>query len=148
MLLEEIDELTNETVRAYHNRYFCGEAIVKVFSDAFDLGLKPGLASGFSGGFAASKNVCGAISGAVIIIGAMWGAGANNEDIVKVVMNTQKIMDGFKKKFGSMLCSDLVGQRNILDMQTKQHCSNFVGETARMLAEIILKDSMGKKKEP
>src|SRR3989337_2207011 len=100
MLLDEIDELTNETIKAYHERYFCGEAIVKVFSDSFDLGLKPGLASGFSGGFAPSKDICGAISGAVIIIGALWGAGSNNEDIVKVVMNTQKILAGFKKQFG------------------------------------------------
>lgn len=133
-----IDKLAEDVVKAYHDRYFCGEAIVKVFSGHLDLGLAPGLAAGFSGGFAASKDICGAISGAAIIIGSLWGSGSEKEDIVKVVMNTQKIMQSFKKRFESLDCSDLVGDRNIMDMKTKIHCSDFVAHTARDLAEMVL----------
>ena len=75
--LEERMKKAGEMAAAYHDEGLnCAECVAKTFFDLHETGLPPEtirLATGFGGGIGRSGNICGAISGAVMSLGTIYG---------------------------------------------------------------------------
>ena len=92
--------------------YNCAQAIAGGFSEAVGLNFETAIqiASSFGGGMGGMREVCGALTGAFVILGAKYGYTNPTDAIAK--SNHYKLIsetgDKFKAKWGTILCRDLM----------------------------------------
>jgi C_GCAxxG_C_C family probable redox protein len=102
-----------EAVAAFGRGYNCSMAIFSAYAP--DLGLDAetaaSIASPFGAGIAGTDDICGAVSGALMVI----GLSQRKEDIrdaasrEMVYALAQKFIAEFTARNGSVMCTDLVG---------------------------------------
>jgi C_GCAxxG_C_C family probable redox protein len=91
----------------------CSQAVVSAFADEFGLDktMAYRVAAAFGGGIGHLGEVCGAVTGAVIVIGLKYGmteldgVQSNKEAYKKV----QQLVEQFKSRNGSHICKELLG---------------------------------------
>jgi C_GCAxxG_C_C family probable redox protein len=155
-IAERADELAKKYMLKNHNCAQC--VIASVFEtlgiedkDAFRAAC--GLARGVGG---TGEGTCGAITGGVIamshLFGRKWDDFHDTTKIRKSVFLSRQLMNKFKEKYDTSCCKDLqiklVGRSFDLfkpgDLEAMQKtdlhekCSVITGETARIVAELII----------
>ena len=91
----------------------CAQAVFGAFAEECGLTQEEAfrMASGFGGGMARQREVCGAVSGMVLVINCLYG----NADITdKDAKDThyarvQKLCNAFRQEIGSIVCRELLG---------------------------------------
>jgi C_GCAxxG_C_C family probable redox protein len=126
----------------------CSQAVFSAFAPRLglsdELALK--LASPLGAGLARQGQVCGALTGALMVLGLQYG-GANPEDKETNYQIAEEFVSNFKKRYGAILCRELLG----LDISTpgglqaarERHlfttiCPALVKETAKSLTEFSI----------
>jgi C_GCAxxG_C_C family probable redox protein len=102
-----------------------------------DVALK--ISTPFGGGVGRCEDLCGALSGAVMGIGATLGRKEANDDKFTSYNAAKKLHEQFAGNFGSTLCKEL----NHGDFKSKEHearCKNFTLESVRMTYRILNKN--------
>ena len=107
----------------YHERgYGCAQAVLAAY--AGDFGLEEGpalrLATSFGSGMGRMCEVCGALTGAFMVIGLKYGKGKTDgtrygnetETTYRLVAD---VANKFKEKNGSIYCRELIGH-NLMDL--------------------------------
>jgi len=142
----------NETaIQKFTSGYNCAQAILYSFKDEInidgDTALK--MACGFGAGMGRKGEVCGAVTGGIIVIGAKYGRGENDEKTAteKTYTKTRELMNKFETKHGAFICRDLL---NGCDLSTEEGQMNFrnndlfnatckkcVGSVVQILEEIL-----------
>ena len=130
--------------------YNCSQAVVLSFIDEIgldkELGLK--IASSFGGGIGRQREVCGAISGMVICLGALKGYSSpdNHTKKAEYYALVQNLCNKFKEKNGSIVCRELLGvsapSNPTPEIRTdayykKRPCALLVGDAVEILEEYI-----------
>ena len=93
--------------------YNCAQSVFYAFSD--DLGIDRNttlkVASGFGAGMARKEEVCGAVSGGIMAIGARYGRGEQDDRTATELTytRTRQLMDQFVQKHGTFICRKLLG---------------------------------------
>ena len=135
---------------SYKSRFTCSSAVFSAFSD--ELGLDPDMAKkiacGFGAGISKSGNICGAVSGAIMVIGLKYGKTMQGDDAAteKTRALVQKFLQEFTKRHGSVNCTELLGYnlgkpeefaqaRDNKQFVTK--CPELVGDAAAILEQIL-----------
>jgi C_GCAxxG_C_C family probable redox protein len=117
---------------AYFNEGFsCSQAVVSSFSE--DLGLDREtarkLSCGFGAGMGRSGNICGAVTGAIMVIGLKYGKGTIGDDAAKekTYALVQEFIAKFRAKNGSINCTELLGyDLRDPEQRTQAHTSGAV----------------------
>lgn len=90
----------------------CSQAVAMAFNDLTELddAMMMKLSSSFGGGLGRMREVCGAVSGIAIILGILYGYDNGNDMNAKKehYARIQSLADRFKKKFGSIVCRDIL----------------------------------------
>lgn len=92
--------------------YNCAQSVLSVFCEDlnFDKEAALKLTTGFGAGMARRQEVCGAVTGAIMVISLKFGRGLADENAV--AENTYLLVGEFMKRFsdiyGSCLCWDLL----------------------------------------
>lgn len=127
-------------VGLFRNGLYCSEAILQTYNEHLDLGLNGNalrMASGFGAGLGASKCTCGSLTGAVLVVGALYGR-VNARESEKVVFElTKELHDRFKKKFKATCCRVLTRD---VEWGTKEHhdfCEPFVYGAVEILEDVL-----------
>jgi len=122
----------------FQNGYSCSESIVKA---AVDLGLAHEVllqaSTVFSGGMG-SGCLCGAVAGAQMVIGSIYGKEARPY--------AKKMIDEFRKANGATCCKVLTHGFDFHSVERKKHCYQMVTTATSILYQII-KDKIGNKIE-
>jgi C_GCAxxG_C_C family probable redox protein len=131
--------------------YNCAQALAFAFSE--ECGLSPDLAlkaaCGFGGGMGRKQEVCGAVTGAILVLGLRQGRGA--EESPSVTQDTYKsvreFMDAFAARNGSWICRDLLsgcdlmteeGRRRVREEGlSKTICAECVRSAAQILEPML-----------
>jgi C_GCAxxG_C_C family probable redox protein len=104
---------SDDAHRCFLKRFTCSAAVFSAFSE--ELGLDPDtakkIACGFGAGLSKTGNACGAVSGAIMVIGLKYGKCVEGDDAAteKTRELTRRFIAEFKKKNGSINCTDLLG---------------------------------------
>ena len=91
----------------------CAQAVLCAFHDrcGLDVDTAMKLASGFGGGLARQREVCGAVSGMCMAADLIRGPGENADKTAKDEHYAfiRALCDAFRKETGSIVCRELLG---------------------------------------
>lgn len=106
--------------------YNCAQAVFYSFCDdlKFDKNTALKIASGFGAGMGRKQEVCGAVTGGIIVIGAKYGRGEKDDRAITELTykKTRELMDQFAKKQGTFICRKLL---NGCDLTTEEGQKHF-----------------------
>jgi len=136
---------------AYFNEGFsCSQAVLSSFSEDFGLDKETArkISCGFGAGIARSGNICGAITGAILVIGLKYGKGTAGDDAAKERTYTlvQEFLRKFRAKNGSINCTELLGYDLRNPAQRSQahiskavaaRCPGFTRDAVEILENIL-----------
>lgn len=101
---------------AFRSGANCSQAVTLAFADVLEEeGVTPELAerlsSPFGGGMGRMREVCGAVSGMLMILGATEGYVRSEGDGAKALLyaHVQELANAFKDEHGSIICRELLG---------------------------------------
>lgn len=103
----------HEAVESFRKGFTCSSAVFSAFSE--ELGLDPTIAKkiacGFGAGVSKTGNICGGVSGAIMVIGLKYGKTQEGDDAAtqRTRMYVQKFIREFTARNGSVNCSELLG---------------------------------------
>ncbi len=95
--------------------YNCAQSVIGAFCEEYGLSLDMALkmSAPFGGGFGRQREVCGAVSGMLMIAGLLWGyeTPETGTQKGKHYALVREMCDKFKEKNGSIVCRDILGKR-------------------------------------
>lgn len=132
--------------------YNCAQAVVLTFEDVLVAhGLDPvvatRLASPFGGGMGRMREVCGAVSGMLMVLGVVEGYDDPKANKAKkeLYQTVQQLAGAYRDENGSIVCRELLGLGKGPDAPTpeqrsatyyrKRPCAELCACAARILAE-------------
>ena len=133
--------------------YNCAQAVAIAFSEEMGMGEEQlaKLASSFGGGFGKMREVCGAVSGAMLVYGALRGNSDPEDPVAKKehYANVRAFADRFKAEHETIICRELL--KNIAlkkenssepeprteDYYRVRPCVRFVETAATILEEML-----------
>jgi C_GCAxxG_C_C family probable redox protein len=139
-----------EADKQFEKGYSCAPSVLSTYSEQFGLGKELALkiACGFGGGIGRTGRTCGAVTGAVMVIGLKHGQA--NVDDGESRQATHKLVREFIDKFtalhGSAECRELIGYdlSNPAEFElaressiVEEKCRGFVYDAACMLEDIL-----------
>lgn len=155
----DIEERVAKAKRLFKEEgYNCCQAVVLAYNDLFgiDYETAASMSSGFGGGMGRMREVCGSVSGMVMLAGLIAPA---KDPSVKVDRTrnyalVQEMADSFKAVNGSIICKELLGlvpmgsgiasakespepSDRTAEYYKKRPCEELVGISARIVGEKI-----------
>lgn len=140
----------DSAVSCFKEGFSCSQAVLSAYSDLFDLNRELALkiSQPFGGGMAHMGEMCGAVTGAFLVIGLKYGR-VKAEDIEakeKTYELVQEFVKRFKSIHGSVNCTELLG----FDLGTPEGmklaeekelfenaCPKFVQNAAEIIEQIL-----------
>ena len=130
----------------------CAQAICGAFADLMGMDKKTAcrLSAGFGGGMARQREVCGAVSGMVMVAGALYGYDDLTDPVAKKehYARIQEMCGAFRERFGTIICRELLDKKTAADIapdpspRTEAYykarpCARQVGVAAEILEQDI-----------
>ena len=129
--------------------YNCAQAVAVAFTDltGMDKHLAAKMASPFGGGMGRMREVCGAISGMYMVLGALYGYDNSDADDHKkeLYKQVQALAESFKAENGSIICREILKNPpsdpnpspRTAEYYAKRPCCKMVMTAAKLLDEFI-----------
>lgn len=136
----------------FEEGFNCAQAVAAAFCEETGMTKEAmvKLASGFGGGFGRLREVCGAVSGMVIVSNMLYGytSPTDNETKMNYYKDIQSIILEFKARNGAYVCRELLGlpendekspvpEKRTAEYYKKRPCKELVGEAADILEKFI-----------
>ncbi|MBP8605910.1 MAG: C_GCAxxG_C_C family protein [Phycisphaerae bacterium] len=143
---------TQKAVQLFGAGLNCAQAVLAAFAEELGMDTPTALkvASGFGGGIGRTGQVCGALTGAVMVLGLKYGCGQAMDKTAKYELyrKVQKLTEEFKLRTGSLYCRDLLGfdfltpQGQMMAAQPGafEQCDGFVHTAAELAEEMLQAD--------
>ena len=141
---------TETAVRMFEREFSCSQSVFTAFADPADLSREAALrvASGFGGGLARTGETCGAVTGAIMVLGLRHCGVPTDDPTAKQAAYppVQEFLARFKAAHGSIVCRELLGcdlgtpeglQRAREQDLFKSRCPAFVRTAAELLEDLL-----------
>jgi C_GCAxxG_C_C family probable redox protein len=131
--------------------YNCAQSVLYAYCDDLhldkDLALR--IACGFGAGMGRAEEVCGAVSGGIIVLGLKHGRGENDDRTAMEItyQKTQVLMNRFSRANGSFICRQLLSGCDITTPEGRRYfeendllnqvCIHCVKSVMDILKEIV-----------
>ena len=135
--------------------YNCAQAVLLAFCDdlGFDEQTALMLASPFGGGIGRMREVCGAMCGAAMVAGMVYGddTGENREAKSYTYKKVQEIAAEFKKTNPSIICRELLGlskncavtpnaEKRTAEYYKKRPCAQIVEDAVKATEKVLFSE--------
>jgi len=137
-----------EAIKYFKEGYNCAQSILYVFAPEIriDPAIAVKIATPFGGGMGKTGSTCGAVSGALMVIGLRYGSDqiGEKEAKIKTYKLSEEFIERFKDRNGTTICKDLIE----IDPRSKEfginavkiiksRCPKFVRDAVEIVEEII-----------
>ena len=140
----------NTALSTFSEGFSCSQAVLSAFSEGLGLDNTTAfrVSGAFGGGMAATGMTCGAVTGALMVIGLAYGKYRADDHPAKekTYELAQQFMKRFYERHGSIVCKDLLGH-DISTTEGKLHmmeegllltlCPRLVRSAAEIVEEIL-----------
>ena len=135
--------------------YNCAQAVAVAFCDVTGLteAQAAKLASAFGGGMGRMREVCGAVSGMLMVLSACYGYDTPGDDVSKKELYTQvqALAAKFREENGSMICREILKNPpsdpnptpRTAEFYAKRPCAKMVMTAARLLEQFMEENPHG-----
>ena len=149
----EHESSTDKAVKLFKEGFNCSQAVCAAYAEQYGLNRDFALriSGGFGGGIGRTGEVCGALSGAIIIIGLKHSGVRADDKAAR--LKTYEVVREFLKRFrsrnNSVLCRELIGcdistaegfKRAMDEKIIATRCPKFIRDAAEILEEIVWED--------
>jgi C_GCAxxG_C_C family probable redox protein len=140
----------DDAVTKFCDGLSCSQAVLSTFSAerGLDTELAIKVATGFGGGMGRQGHTCGAVTGAIMVIGLDLGSTSagdeqSKEDTYRAV---KEFMARFEEECGSSVCKELLGcdisnpdgyARARREDLFNTKCTGYVGKAMELLEEVL-----------
>ena len=160
MMQFDLEERVAKAKRLFkEDGYNCCQAVVLAYNDLFGIDdtMAASLSSGFGGGMGRMREVCGSVSGMVLLAGLIAPADnpSDKNGRTRNYALVQDVAGEFRKMNGSIVCRELLGLTPIgssspvpkespepsdrtAEYYKKRPCEELVGISARIIGEKLL----------
>jgi len=145
-----MSEKIEKAVDTFSRGYNCAQSVFSTYAPLYGIDEKQALkiSTGFGGGMARLQEVCGAVTGAFMVIGARHGMTdpSDRPSIGRTYQGVRKFTDCFRELYGTIICKEILGG---IDLNTdegqkvlkeknlmKTVCAQCVRDAAKILEEI------------
>ena len=104
-------EHADRAAQLFLSGYNCAQSVAVAFSDVtgIDEATSAKLASGFGGGFGRLREVCGAVSGMVMVASHLYGYDSPNPEAQqRCYAIIQQLAARFQEQTGSIICREIL----------------------------------------
>lgn len=135
--------------------YNCGQSVFAAFCDVTGMDEKTALriSSSLGGGFGGAREVCGAVSGAALVAGALNGYDTPDDMDAKKAhyARVTEILNRFREKHDTVICRDLLAGLDVKPTPSERTaeyyktrpCLIFVEDAAAIIDEMIAEGKLG-----
>jgi C_GCAxxG_C_C family probable redox protein len=141
---------SDAALASFNQGITCSSAVFSAFSEELGLGDKTAkkIGCGFGAGISRTGNICGAVSGAIMVIGLKYGKAEQGDDKATEITRalTREFINEFTQKNGSVNCTELLGY-NLSNQDEyeaasreklfKTKCPECVRDAAAILEKIL-----------
>lgn len=101
-----------QAAKLFTEGYNCAQSVIMVYSDLIKIDEKTcaKLSSSFGGGMGRMREVCGAVSGMLMVAGLLYGYDGPEEGEIKKAhyARVQHLAEEFRKEAGSIICREIL----------------------------------------
>ena len=129
--------------------YNCAQAVAVAFCDV--TGMEPKatakLMSSFGGGMGRMREVCGAVSGMLFVLSALYGYDTPGDDVSKkrLYSEVQELASRFRAENGSIICREILKNPpsdpnptpRTAEFYAKRPCAKMVLTAARLMEQFM-----------
>jgi C_GCAxxG_C_C family probable redox protein len=126
---------------------FCAESVLAAVSEEAGIisPLIPRIATGFCGGVARTRGICGAVTGGIMALGILYGRDNAEQSYETVYEKVQQFLQAFEEEYMSINCFELTGcdlskeegRQAFVEKNMMEKCRQFTGRAASLVAELI-----------
>ncbi|MCJ7449280.1 MAG: C-GCAxxG-C-C family protein [Bacteroidales bacterium] len=140
-----------EAVRYFRNKFNCSQSVLAVFGSEYGIPeddcLK--IACAFGGGMGRQQHTCGAVTGALMVLGLKYGKAINDPEEKKILTysKTKEFFSEFKKLNGSTDCkvlldgldlNDPVDHQKIVDLKLFDiKCEKYITDAVNIIERLM-----------
>jgi C_GCAxxG_C_C family probable redox protein len=145
-----IKDPVERSVVLFDQDYSCSQSLLLAYAPrlGIDASMAARIAAPFAGGMGRLGWTCGAVSGALMVIGLQFDHDSPYDEEAKqqLYRRVREFITRFKERYGTILCRELVGH----DISTPEgldraraegvfddRCPNFVRDAAEIVGEIL-----------
>lgn len=138
-----------EAMRIHESGFNCCQSVIGVFSEEFglDLGTAYRVSAGFGGGMRRGE-VCGAVTGALMVLGLKHGhfIAGDAERKSHIAELTKEFHNRFEAMNGSIICKELLGYNSSIEEERaiieekglfKTVCPKAIEDAISILEEML-----------
>lgn len=134
--------------------YNCSQSVIGAFCEDFGIDFNTAmlLSSSFGGGMGGLREVCGALSGAFMVIGLKYGYAdpKSTQEKAELYKKIKNIAEAFKEKYQTILCRELLAAQKLTvssepSLRTEKYykerpCAVFVETAAELLDALLIEE--------
>lgn len=138
---------SEKAIEVYRGEYNCAQAVCSVYGARFglDSALAKKISCGFGAGVGRLGGICGAVTGAFMVLGLKYGMedSARQEDKQLTYGKVREFIARFERLNGTTRCSELLGcdvstPEGFEEAQSKKtECERFIAEAGQILEELL-----------
>lgn len=139
-----MEQLQKDAVEIFNSGFTCSESVICAIRKAFELDMPDcaiAMSSGFPWGLGGGGCICGALAGATMCLGFLFGRTTPGDPRnLHCFELTNELHDKFKNACGGTCCRVLTRGMEKQSPERKAQCTRFVSDTVKITAEIIIRE--------
>jgi C_GCAxxG_C_C family probable redox protein len=145
-----MDKSIDQASVNFEQGFSCSQSVLCAFAEEFNLDIDTSarIASAFGGGMGRTGRTCGAVSGALMVLGLKYGSASPADKAAKehIYALTRRFLEEFAARQGSTDClgllgCDLASPEGLLQAHEqglfKTRCPQYVRDAAQITAKLL-----------
>lgn len=136
-----IEERVKIAADAHTKGYNCAQAVFAAYVDVLGISMADAMktAYGFGGGVGMTREICGTLTGAAMVLGHVYGKEDADVELKKFVNSkVAALCKEFEEIHGSVVCGELLGLRKTDKVVNKMSCHDMIQEVVRLLEKYVI----------
>lgn len=136
-----LQKMLDDATENFTTGFMCSESVLEVLNRHYDLGIGEeaiAMSTGFPYGFGDGGNVCGAVAGATMALGKVFGRTVKGDPAFKKCIDVVRALnDDVAEVYGTSICPELIKDFDFYDPERKTHCTGIVHVVIKSFAKIM-----------